>query len=103
MITIFIGKEELMLTQTNAGKPANQDIVLSISNVSRSFGKTQALKDLSMAIPGGKIIGLLGRNGAGKSTLLRIVGGMHEESALKERASGWIAQVGIKPRLVKLH
>ncbi|HPF86912.1 MAG TPA: ABC transporter ATP-binding protein [Candidatus Limiplasma sp.] len=54
--------------------------ILQVSGVSRSFGKTQALKDLDVAIPKGKIVGLLGRNGAGKSTLLRIVGGMLKPS-----------------------
>ena len=40
---------------------------------SRSF---QALNDISLTVPKGEFVGLLGRNGAGKSTLLRTVGGV---------------------------
>ena len=46
---------------------------IEIKNVSKSYGKTAALKNVTATIADGKIYGLLGRNGAGKTTLLNIV------------------------------
>jgi ABC-type polysaccharide/polyol phosphate transport system ATPase subunit len=37
----------------------------------------QALKDISLAVPSGHTLGLIGRNGSGKSTLLRLVAGIY--------------------------
>ena len=42
-------------------------------NVSRDFGKFQALKNISFEIKPGEIVGFLGQNGAGKTTLMRIL------------------------------
>jgi multiple sugar transport system ATP-binding protein len=50
------------------------DIVLQ--NLSKSFGKVQALQDLSLTIPDGSFVVLLGPTGAGKTTLLRLVAGL---------------------------
>ncbi len=47
--------------------------IITIENVSKSFGEKIALKNISLEIPEGKIFGLLGPNGAGKSTLIRII------------------------------
>ena len=49
--------------------------VLKISNVSRSFGAIQALKEVNFEINEGEIMGLVGENGAGKSTLVKIISG----------------------------
>lgn len=46
---------------------------LEVRGVSKSFGKTQALTDVSINLVQGKIYGLLGRNGAGKTTLLNVI------------------------------
>lgn len=45
------------------------------SNISKAFGPTLALEDVSVAISSGTIMGLVGVNGAGKSTLMRILAG----------------------------
>ncbi len=48
---------------------------LRIQNLSKRFGRTSALDDVSFSVPAGSIFGLLGPNGAGKTTLFSIVAG----------------------------
>jgi len=47
--------------------------MIDFTHVAKRFGKTQALKDLTLQVPEGTIYGLLGRNGAGKSTTLQMI------------------------------
>ena len=49
--------------------------MLTISNLSKSFGNLRALNSVSLTVPQGKIIGLIGPNGSGKSTLLSLIAG----------------------------
>ena len=49
---------------------------LSVNNISKSYGKVNALREVSMLCSKGEIVGLLGRNGAGKTTLFKILFGL---------------------------
>ena len=53
---------------------ASTDMVLEVSNIEVVYNKAvQVLRGLSLAVPRGKIVALLGSNGAGKSTMLKAV------------------------------
>ena len=54
----------------------NKNNLINIVSVSKNFGKTKALNNLSFSIPENSVLGLLGPNGSGKSTLLRIISGL---------------------------
>ncbi len=48
---------------------------ISVTQVTRTFGKQKALKNISFDIDAGEVVGFLGPNGAGKSTMMKIITG----------------------------
>ena len=50
--------------------------MLKISNITVSYGGIEAVKGISMEVPDGEIVTLIGANGAGKSTTLRTIAGL---------------------------
>lgn len=62
---------------------------LQVSNVSKSFGKFQALKEATFSVNEGELVCILGPSGCGKTTLLRVIAGLEEQSA------GEITQKGV--------
>lgn len=47
--------------------------ILTVENISKNYGKIQALKAVSFSVPEGCVYGILGPNGSGKTTLLGII------------------------------
>ncbi|MBO5565236.1 MAG: sugar ABC transporter ATP-binding protein, partial [Lachnospiraceae bacterium] len=58
------------------------DYILNCEGISKSFGGTQALKNVQLHVKPGEVHALLGENGAGKSTLMKIVIGLYKADAV---------------------
>ncbi|HSD47615.1 MAG TPA: ABC transporter ATP-binding protein [Pyrinomonadaceae bacterium] len=55
--------------------------LLSLQNISRSFGSTRAVADVSLDVEQGEFFGLLGPSGCGKTTTLRMIAGLEHPDA----------------------
>ena len=60
---------------------------IDIDRVCMHFGATEAVREVTFAVPRGSIFGLVGSDGAGKSTLLRMVATMIPPAAGREQVS----------------
>src|SRR5580692_6664362 len=52
---------------------------LELSRVSKRFGSSVVLSDVSLSVEPGHILGLVGQNGAGKSTIVKILAGLYPD------------------------
>jgi ABC-2 type transport system ATP-binding protein len=76
--------------------------LIEITNLQKSFGKFQALKDVSFAVAPGEVVGFIGPNGAGKSTTIRTILGILKKDAGSVRVFGkdvWKDSIEIHKRL----
>ena len=58
-------------------------MMLSVRDVNLFYGDAQALADVSLDVPDGELVALIGANGAGKSSLIRAIAGMERPRAGK--------------------
>jgi ABC-2 type transport system ATP-binding protein len=65
--------------------------VLDATGLGKRYGKRWALRDCTIQVPAGRVVGLVGPNGAGKTTLLHLAVGLLQPSA------GQIAVLGAQP------
>ncbi|WP_250445251.1 ATP-binding cassette domain-containing protein, partial [Actinotalea sp. C106] len=72
--------------------PTTPPVVVELDHVTRRFGATVALDDVSLTVRPGELLGLLGPNGAGKTTLISLVNG------LRKPDSGTVRLFGGDPR-----
>ena len=56
-------------------RPTHNDAAARLTSVSHAYGKVVALRDVTLTLPAGKMVGLLGPDGVGKSTLMGLVAG----------------------------
>ena len=69
--------------------------MIDAEGLTRRYGETLAVDDVSFAIGKGEIVGLLGHNGAGKTTIMKMLTGYLEPSAGRVRVDGLdVAQAG---------
>jgi len=59
----------------------NNDVILSVQNVNKSFPGVKALTDASITVHKGTVHAVVGENGAGKSTLMKILSGIYTKDS----------------------
>jgi len=65
-----------------------QDSLVEVESVSFAYGRRPILKGVSMRVPRGKLVAIMGASGSGKTTLLRIIGGQLTPTSGTVRMAG---------------
>lgn len=88
-----------MSDDVTAPAGSNGEPAVSLAGVSKRYGNTHALRDVSLDIAPGTVVGLVGENGAGKSTLVKLLAGNEQPTSGQVALSG-VPVNGIGPRAV---
>ena len=65
-----------MMEDIRTSKTAQDDALIRLTGLTKSFGAKRALSGIDLEVGRGKIVGLLGPNGSGKTTLIKILNGL---------------------------
>ena len=74
--------------ERGGGKVARSGPLLAATHVFKSFGGVAAVRDVSIELSRGEILGLIGPNGSGKTTLLNLIGGQERPDRGEIRLDG---------------
>jgi len=90
------------LSENRVLKLVENEPIVKIKNVRKYYEGIRALEDVSLEIPEGKIIGILGPNGSGKTTLLKILSGFLTEYEGEVSIDGYHVGAETKARVAYL-
>lgn len=69
------------MTTQNLDDITDAPPILEVRDIGKTYGSIIALRDISAAVYGGRVLCVLGDNGAGKSTFIKILAGAHQHSS----------------------
>ncbi len=72
---------------------AERTPIVEMLNISVAFGGVHAVRDVSLDLLAGEVVGVVGGNGAGKSTLMRVLSGAHPADSGEIRVNGKAAAI----------
>ena len=78
----------MAMPQTKHAFETATDNAVAVRNVTKNYGETEALKNLTLEFPRGELTSLLGPSGCGKTTLLKIIAGLLEPTSGEIEVNG---------------
>ncbi|MDU0347671.1 ABC transporter ATP-binding protein [Actinomyces sp. MRS3W] len=83
------------MDSANSAASVANDVALSLEGVDFSYGDQRVLRDVSLTVPAGRSVAIVGPSGSGKSTLLSIVLGLLKPDAGRIRMTGKAVEAGL--------